>query len=59
MSALCIMGADPGLSGAVAYRVIAEDMPVASGMVDCATLAARIRTIVRDDRPNGIGEGAI
>jgi hypothetical protein len=50
MTALCIIGIDPGLSGAVAFyfpaapdRVIAEDMPVVSGMVDCATLAARIR----------------
>ncbi len=50
MSALCIIGIDPGLSGAIAFyfpeapdRVIAEDMPVASGMVDCATLATRIR----------------
>jgi hypothetical protein len=47
---LCIIGIDPGLSGAVAFyfpeapdRVIAEDIPVAAGMVDCATLAARIR----------------
>lgn len=46
----CVIGIDPGLSGAVAFycpeapdRVIAEDMPVAAGMVDCATLAARIR----------------
>jgi hypothetical protein len=44
------MGGDPGLSGAIAFyfpeapdRVIAEDMPVVAGMVDCATLAARIR----------------
>jgi hypothetical protein len=49
-AAPCILGIDPGLSGAVAFyfpeapdRVIAEDMPVAAGMVDCATLAARIR----------------
>jgi crossover junction endodeoxyribonuclease RuvC len=48
--AVCIIGIDPGLSGGVAFyfpeapdRVLAEDMPVASGMVDCATLAARIR----------------
>jgi hypothetical protein len=50
VTAHCILGIDPGLSGAVAFyfpeapdRVIAEDMPVAAGMVDCATLAARIR----------------
>ena len=50
MTALCVIGVDCGLSGAVAFffpaapdRVIAEDMPVAAGMVDCATLAARIR----------------
>jgi crossover junction endodeoxyribonuclease RuvC len=49
MSALCVIGIDPGLSGAVAFyfpeapdRIIAEDMPVAAGEVDCATLAARI-----------------
>jgi crossover junction endodeoxyribonuclease RuvC len=50
MTDSCILGIDPGLTGAVAYyfheapdRVIAEDMPVAAGMIDCATLAARIR----------------
>jgi hypothetical protein len=50
MSALCIIWIDPGLSGAIAFyfpeapdRVIAEDMPLAAGMIDCATLAARIR----------------
>lgn len=46
----CIMGVDPGVSGAIAFyypeypdRVIAEDSPTCAGMVDCATLAARIR----------------
>jgi crossover junction endodeoxyribonuclease RuvC len=50
MIALCIVGIDPGLSGAIAFyfpeapdRVLAEDIPVAAGMVECATLAARIR----------------
>ncbi|MGB6326848.1 MAG: hypothetical protein WBG11_14035 [Methylocella sp.] len=50
MTAPCICGIDPGLGGAIAFylpdapdRVIAEDMPVAAGMVDCATLAGRIR----------------
>jgi crossover junction endodeoxyribonuclease RuvC len=45
----CIMGLDPGLSGACAFffpdapdRIVAEDMPVVAGEVDAATLAARI-----------------
>jgi crossover junction endodeoxyribonuclease RuvC len=45
----CICGIDPGLSGAIAFyfpeipdRVTAEDLPVAGGSIDCATLAARI-----------------
>jgi crossover junction endodeoxyribonuclease RuvC len=49
MTATCILGVDPGLSGAVAFyfpvapdRIAAEDMPVVAGEVDCATLAARI-----------------
>jgi hypothetical protein len=49
MTAACILGIDPGLSGACAfffplapYRVAADDMPVVAGEVDCATLAARI-----------------
>jgi hypothetical protein len=44
----CILGVDPGLSGAIALyfpvtsdRIIAEGMFVASGEVDCTTLAAR------------------
>jgi crossover junction endodeoxyribonuclease RuvC len=47
--ARCICGIDPGLSGAIAFyfpeipdRVTAEDLPVAGGSIDCATLAARI-----------------
>jgi hypothetical protein len=49
MTATCILGIDPGLSGAVAFyfpwapdRVAAQDMPVVAGEIDCATLAARI-----------------
>ena len=49
MTAPCIFGVDPGLSGAIAFffpvapdRVAAEDMPVVAGEVDCATVAARI-----------------
>lgn len=44
-----IMGVDPGLSGAIAYyvpaqdRIFAEDMPVADGHVDAASLARSIR----------------
>jgi hypothetical protein len=48
-AAPCILGIDPGLSGACAFffpsapdRVAAEDMPVVAGEVDAATLAARI-----------------
>jgi crossover junction endodeoxyribonuclease RuvC len=50
MIAPCILGVDPGLSGAIAFyyasapdRIAAEDMPVAGGSVDAANLAARIR----------------
>jgi hypothetical protein len=53
--AFCILGIDPGLSGAIAFyfpsaldRVAAEDMPAAAGMVDSATLAARIRQLRPD-----------
>ena len=49
MTAPCILGVDPGLTGAIAFffpvapdRVAAEDMPVVAGEVDCATVAARI-----------------
>lgn len=49
MTAPCILGIDPGLTGACAFffpsapdRVAAEDMPVVAGEVDAATLAARI-----------------
>ena len=50
MSELCILGIDPGLSGAIAFlfpsalnRVLAEEMPVVNGEVDAVTLADRIR----------------
>ena len=46
----CILGIDPGLSGAIAFYfpdrpglIAAEDMPVAAGEVDAATLARQIR----------------
>jgi crossover junction endodeoxyribonuclease RuvC len=45
----CILGLDPGLSGAIAFYspvhpelIVAEDIPVAGGEVDAATLARRI-----------------
>lgn len=47
----CIIGVDPGLKGAIAFffpehgRLCAEDMPVANGDVDAATLAARIQQL--------------
>jgi crossover junction endodeoxyribonuclease RuvC len=50
MSEVCILGVDPGLSGAIAFlfpmalnRVVAEDMPVVNGQVDVVTLADRVR----------------
>lgn len=46
----CIMGVDPGLSGAMAFYfpshpelIAAEDVPVAGGEIDVATLAQRVR----------------
>lgn len=55
MTNLCIMGADPGASGAVSFyftdhpaTVSVEDTPIADGLVDGATLAARIE-IMRPD----------
>lgn len=45
----CILGIDPGASGAIAFyfpcrpKLIAvEDVPTAAGEIDCATLARRI-----------------
>lgn len=53
--AFCVVGIDPGLSGALAFyfpsvpdRVAAEDMPTAAKMVDLATLAARIQQMRPD-----------
>jgi len=50
--ALCVLGVDPGVSGATAFffpsapdRVAAEDMPVAGNDIDCATLAKRVTQI--------------
>jgi crossover junction endodeoxyribonuclease RuvC len=55
VSVVCVLGVDPGLSGAIAFyfpaypdRVAAEDMPVVGGQVDCATLAARIKQMSPD-----------
>jgi crossover junction endodeoxyribonuclease RuvC len=46
---ICILGIDPGISGAIAFyfpdhpeRVAVEDMPVAAGDVDAITLANRL-----------------
>ncbi len=50
----CIIGVDPGLAGAIAFyfpaqnAVTVEDMPVAAGDVDAATLAARIAQMQPD-----------
>ena len=47
-TAICVLGVDPGLGGALAFYfpadnvVSAEDMPVVAGDIDAATLAARI-----------------
>lgn len=50
MSDLCIMGIDPGLTGAISFyfpsapdRVAVEDMPVAAEHIDPAELSRRIR----------------
>jgi crossover junction endodeoxyribonuclease RuvC len=54
MTASCILGIDPGLGGAIAFFfpaqdvVSVEDMPIAAGDVDAATLAERIAQM----RPN-------
>jgi crossover junction endodeoxyribonuclease RuvC len=51
----CIVGIDPGLSGAIAFyfpgiptRVSAEDMPVVAGELNAAGLADRIRKMRPD-----------
>jgi crossover junction endodeoxyribonuclease RuvC len=49
MTSRCILGIDPGISGAVAFyfpampdKIAVDDMPTAAGDVDPATLAQRI-----------------
>jgi hypothetical protein len=51
----CILGIDPGISGAIAFyfpgvpsRVCAEDVPVAAGEINAAGLADRIRKMRPD-----------
>jgi crossover junction endodeoxyribonuclease RuvC len=51
----CILGVDPGISGAIAFyfpgvpsRVCAEDVPVAAGEINAAGLADRIRKMRPD-----------
>jgi hypothetical protein len=51
-SARCILGIDPGISGALAFyfpdhpeRVAVEDMPIVGGDVDGVTLAKRIASM--------------
>lgn len=51
MTDICIMGVDPGLSGAVAFyfpadpsRVAVEDMPLADGEISAALLSEKIVT---------------
>ena len=51
----CILGIDPGISGALAFffpgvpsRVCAEDVPVAAGEINAAGLAERIRKMAPD-----------
>lgn len=52
MAEICILGVDPGVSGAVAFYfparpdlIAAEDVPVAGGEIDAATLAQRINQL--------------
>ncbi len=52
---LCIMGVDPGLSGAVAFyfpgapgHVSAEDSPIVGGDLDVATIAGQIKQMKPD-----------
>jgi crossover junction endodeoxyribonuclease RuvC len=50
----CVLGIDPGLSGAIAFYypsfdlVSAEDMPIVCGDINCAELADRIMQIRPD-----------
>lgn len=53
--ALCVMGIDPGLSGAIswyfpdeAHLITAEDMPVVDKNVDAAKLARRVKQMQPD-----------
>ena len=55
MPGLCILGCDPGVSGALAFyfpaapdMISAEDMPLAAGDIDGATLASRIKQMRPD-----------
>lgn len=52
---LCIMGIDPGISGAIAFyftdapdRVSVDDVPTVAGEIDSVTLAERIRQMKPD-----------
>jgi crossover junction endodeoxyribonuclease RuvC len=51
----CILGIDPGISGAIAFyfpefpeRVGTEDMPIAGGDVDANTLSRRLTIMAPD-----------
>jgi crossover junction endodeoxyribonuclease RuvC len=51
----CILGIDPGISGAIAFyfpdhpeRISVEDMPIVAGEVDAVTLAKRISAMAPD-----------
>lgn len=51
----CVLGVDPGVSGAIAFywpasphRVLAEDFPVVGGRLDVVALANRIRQLAPD-----------
>jgi crossover junction endodeoxyribonuclease RuvC len=55
MTLTCILGADPGLSGAVAFffaehpeLIAVEDVPTVDGSIDVATLTMRIRQMSPD-----------
>jgi hypothetical protein len=55
MKGTCIMGVDPGVSGALAFyfidhpeRVAVEDMPIVAGDVDAVTLSKRIASMAPD-----------
>jgi hypothetical protein len=55
MSVRCILGCDPGISGAIAFyfpevphRVLAEDIPALIGRIDAVTVADRIAQMSPD-----------